>query len=81
MKTHKKLARDMIHLLNEKDVELDEYHDPLKLAHALTGEQQALDELISATSQLIRLMMDEQLHETSMVAAERVNIALKKVAT
>ena len=73
-------ARDLVHLLNEPDTDIHLIHpDSLKLANKLTAEQQALEELHSSVQVLIRYMMDEALHEVTMQAAERVNVALRRV--
>ena len=73
-------ARDLVHLLNEPDSDIHLIHpDSLKLANKLTAEKQALDELHSSAQVLIRYMMDEALHEITMQAAERVNVALRRV--
>ena len=73
-------ARDLVHLLNEPDSDIHLIHpDSLKLANKLTAEKQALDELHSSTQVLIRYIMDEALHEITIQAAERVNVALGRV--
>jgi hypothetical protein len=73
-------ARYLVQLLDDPTRKYDsEYEDTLKLANKLTAEKQALDELHSSAQVLIRYMMDEALHEVTMQAAERVNVALRRV--
>ena len=80
MKTTIKAARALVHLMNEGDAEPDQHlGTTTELANALTTEQQALDELLAANKVLVRLIMDEQIHEITHQAVERVNIALGKV--
>ena len=83
MRTTKEAARYLARIWDtEKYVHTDlveKYDTPLKLAHKLTAEQRALNELHSSVQVLIRHMMDEALHEATVQAAERVNVALRKV--
>ena len=80
MKNTQATARYLVTMWEAHEIEskplVDKHDTPLKLAHALTREQQQLDELIAASKVIVRLLLDEQMHEATAQAADRLNRAI-----